>query len=130
MIERPVKFAHVPMTEPQVAEVGDISDRIAGDNMEEQIISALRTVYDPEIPVNLYDLGLIYDIAISNNSRVAIKMTLTAPGCPVAGILPGQVQQAVQQVPGVKEAKVELVWDPPWDQSRMTDEARLELGML
>lgn len=129
MTENPIKFAHQMTSEPQMPEVGDISDRIEGDTLEEQVVSAIRTVYDPEIPVNLYDLGLIYDIAVATN-QVAIKMTLTAPGCPVAGVLPRNVQQAVLQVPGIEQADVELVWDPPWDQSRMTDEARLELGMF
>ena len=96
----------------------------------EAIIAALRTVYDPEIPVNLYDMGLIYAIDAVGDDRIAIDMTLTAPGCPVAGILPGQVAQAVESVDGVGKCDVRLVWDPPWSQERMSDEARLELGML
>ena len=98
--------------------------------LHDKIIAAMRTVYDPEIPVNIYDLGLIYDIDISEDNSVDIKMTLTAPGCPVAGILPGQVETAVRAIEQVNDARVEVVWDPPWTQDRMTDEARLELGMF
>jgi FeS assembly SUF system protein len=98
--------------------------------MMEKIIEQVRTCYDPEIPVNVYDLGLIYDIDINKRGKVKIEMTLTSPACPVAGILPGQVQSRVEQVPGVKKAKVELVWDPPWSPQRMSEEAKLELGML
>ena len=98
--------------------------------LREKIIAAIRTVYDPEIPVNIYDLGLIYAININAEHDVDIKMTLTAPGCPVAGILPVQVENAVRNVEQVNDAKVEIVWDPPWTQDRMTDEARLELGMF
>ena len=94
------------------------------------IIGALKSVYDPEIPVNIYDLGLIYRVGIAEDGAVDIDMTLTAPGCPVAGEIPGWVADAVAPVPGVKTVDVEIVWDPPWDMSRMTDEARLELGML
>jgi FeS assembly SUF system protein len=99
------------------------------DDLEEQVIAALRTCYDPEIPVNIYDLGLIYSLAIDDSGNVAIKMTLTAPGCPVAGTLPGEVQKAVQQVRGVTGAKVELVWDPPWGRDRMSPAALMQLGM-
>ena len=103
----------------------------AGDaTLRDQVIDALRTVYDPEIPVNIYELGLIYDIAIDDSGAVAIEMTLTAPGCPVAGSMPGTVQEAVAAVPGVSKVDVELVWDPPWDQSRMSEAAQLELGMF
>ena len=99
--------------------------------LEHQVIAALRTVYDPEIPVNIYDLGLIYGLAINAASgAVEIRMTLTAPGCPVAQSFPGVVENAVEQVPGVSEARVELVWDPPWSQALMSEAARLELGML
>jgi FeS assembly SUF system protein len=87
-------------------------------------------VYDPEIPVNIYDLGLIYVVHIDEHSVVNVQMTLTAPACPVAGTLPGQVENVLRQVEGVRDASVELVWDPPWDQERMSEEARLTLGML
>lgn len=96
----------------------------------DQIIAAIRTVYDPEISTNIYDLGLIYAIDAVGERDIAIKMTLTAPGCPVAGILPGQVERAVETVDGVSRCHVELVWDPPWTKDRMSDEARLELGMF
>jgi len=95
-----------------------------------QVVEALRTVYDPEIPVDIYELGLIYEVAIDSSGQVDIQMTLTSPGCPVAGILPGQVEEAARGVQGVREARVELVWDPPWGPDRMSDAAKLELGML
>jgi FeS assembly SUF system protein len=98
--------------------------------LEERVIAAMRSVYDPEIPVNIYDLGLIYALRIDDNGAVSVQMTLTAPGCPVAGILPKQVEDAIKAVPGVSEARVELVWDPPWTQERMSDEARLTLGLF
>jgi FeS assembly SUF system protein len=99
-------------------------------NLEEQIVDALKTVFDPEIPVNIYELGLIYDLAIEDEGQVKIKMTLTSPGCPVAGSLPGEVQTKVEGVPGVANADVELVWDPAWNPSMMTEAARLQLGMF
>lgn len=99
------------------------------ENLKTDVIAALKTVFDPEIPVNIYDLGLIYDIAIDDENHVLIQMTLTTPGCPVAQTFPGTVEQAVNQVDGVSDCTVELVWDPPWTQERMTEAARLELGM-
>jgi FeS assembly SUF system protein len=102
----------------------------ADATLEQQVIAAIRRVYDPEIPLNVYDLGLIYDLQINDQKEVAIKMTLTAPGCPVAGILPGQVADAVRAVEGISDAQVELVWDPPWNQDRMSDEAKLTLGLF
>jgi FeS assembly SUF system protein len=96
----------------------------------ERVIDALRTVYDPEIPVNLYDLGLIYDIDVADEGAVRVRMTLTAPGCPVAGTLPLEVQKKVESVEGVRDAAVELVWDPPWTKDRMSEAALLELGLL
>ncbi|MFS8035735.1 DUF59 domain-containing protein [Xanthobacter sp. AM11] len=98
--------------------------------MMEGIITALRTVNDPEIPVNIYDLGLIYKIEVKDGGAVEIDMTLTAPGCPVAGQMLGWVQQAVCVVPGISDVKMNLVFDPPWDKSRMSDEVQLELGLL
>jgi FeS assembly SUF system protein len=99
--------------------------------IEEKVIAALRTVYDPEIPVNIYDLGLIYDIDVdAETSAVHVQMTLTAPGCPVAGTLPGEVQKKVETVAGAGQAVVELVWDPPWSKERMSEAAMLELGLL
>lgn len=96
----------------------------------EDVVMACRTVFDPEIPVNIFDLGLVYTIAISPENDVAIAMTLTAPGCPVAGEMPGWVQDAVSSVPGVKEVDVAMTFDPPWGMDMMSDEARLELGFM
>ena len=98
--------------------------------LEERVIAALCSVYDPEIPVNIYELGLIYDLKIDPAGVVSIRMTLTSPACPVAGALPGEVQAKVQSVPGVASAKVELVWEPPWEMNRMSEEARLQLGLF
>ncbi|WP_456403904.1 SUF system Fe-S cluster assembly protein [Thiolapillus sp.] len=103
---------------------------VLDDTLEEQVITAIRSVYDPEIPVNVYDLGLIYGITIDKDKKASIQMTLTAPACPVAGILPGQVETAVRNVEGIEDARVELVWDPPWSQERMSEEAQLALGLL
>src|ERR1700756_4914792 len=97
---------------------------------EEKLIEAAATVYDPEIPVNIYELGLIYAIEIDDAGGVKVEMTLTAPGCPSAQELPEQVQNAILTVPGVTSCHVETVWDPPWDPSRMTEEARLQLNMF
>ena len=98
--------------------------------IEGKVIEALKQVYDPEIPVNIYELGLIYDIAVNLDDTVHVKMTLTAPACPVAGTLPGEVEKQVESVPEVKSAEVELVWDPPWSRDRMSEAALLQLGML
>jgi FeS assembly SUF system protein len=97
--------------------------------LEEKIVDALRAVYDPELPVNIYDLGLIYSIDISADNRIQVKMTLTAPGCPVAGTLPPEVQRRIETVPGVAGATVELVWQPIWGREMMSEIARLELGL-
>ncbi|HBS50414.1 MAG TPA: SUF system Fe-S cluster assembly protein [Rhodobacteraceae bacterium] len=96
----------------------------------EPIVEACRTIYDPEIPVNIYELGLIYTIDISPENEVHITMTLTAPGCPVAGEMPGWVADAVEPLPGVKTVNVDLTWEPPWGMEMMSDEARLELGFM
>jgi FeS assembly SUF system protein len=101
-----------------------------GGEIYEAVINALREIYDPEIPVNLYDLGLIYGVDISNEGSATITMTLTTPHCPVAESMPGEVEMRVAAVPGIRDAEVALVWDPPWDPAKMSDEARLELGML
>jgi len=111
------------VTASAAAPTDDI-ERLSGD-----IIAALKTVYDPEIPADLYELGLIYKIGIDDDRSVAIDMTLTSPSCPSAAELPGQVENAVASVAGVREAKVTVVWEPPWDQSRMSDEARTVLDM-
>lgn len=98
--------------------------------LRQQIIAALKTVHDPEIPVNIYDLGLIYNIDINDNNFVKIDLTLTAPGCPVAHLFPNMVKGAVTAVDGVNDAEVELVWDPPWNQEMMSEAAKLELGIF
>jgi FeS assembly SUF system protein len=98
--------------------------------LETQVIDALRTVYDPEIPVNIHELGLIYDVSLGAEGKVAIRMTLTAAACPAAQHLPAEVEQRVRAVPGVQDVTVEVVFDPPWDQSRMSEAARLQLGLL
>lgn len=100
------------------------------DELKARIIEMLRTIYDPEIPVNIYDLGLVYGIDIDAERNVRIRMTLTAPNCPVAQSFPQAVQETVMCVPGVKEAKVELVWEPPWTREQMTEAAKLQLGLL
>jgi FeS assembly SUF system protein len=96
----------------------------------EQVLEAMKTVRDPEIPVNLVDLGLIYELLVSKDGTVYVEMTLTAPSCPVAGSLPGQVADAIRDVPGVMDVRVKLVWTPPWTKDRMSEEAKLELGLL
>ena len=96
----------------------------------EKVIDVLRTVFDPEIPVNIYELGLIYDIRVDEQNRVHVKMTLTAPGCPVAGTLPPEVERKIEVIPEVTSATVELVWDPPWTKDRMSEAALLDLGLI
>lgn len=108
----------------------DMPANSASDHRLDDIIAAMRTVYDPEIPTNIYDLGLIYAIDAVGEHDIAVQMTLTAPGCPVAGTLPGMVAKAVETVEGVDRCDVKLVWDPPWTKERMTEEAQLQLGML
>ena len=101
-----------------------------GGELYEAVVEALKEIYDPEIPVNIYDLGLIYGVDVSDEADVKVTMTLTTPHCPVAETMPGEVELRAATVPGVRAAQVELVWDPPWGPDKMTDEARLELGML
>ncbi|MCJ2182258.1 SUF system Fe-S cluster assembly protein [Novosphingobium sp. 1949] len=101
-----------------------------GGAIYDGVIDALKEIYDPEIPVNIYDLGLIYAVDVSPEASVAVTMTLTTPHCPVAESMPGEVELRVCAVPGVRDAEVNLVWDPPWDMAKMSDEAKLELGML
>ncbi len=100
------------------------------DKLTDQLIEKLKTVYDPEIPVDIYELGLIYKVDVSDDKDVAIDMTLTAPGCPVAGEMPGWVEDAVREIAEIRNVKVDLVFDPPWDPSRMSDEAKLALNMF
>ena len=100
------------------------------DRLTDELVTALKTVFDPEIPVDIYELGLIYKVDVSDDRDVVVEMTLTAPGCPVAGEMPGWVEDAVRTVEGVKSARANLVFDPPWDPSRMSDEAKLQLNMF
>ncbi len=123
-----VKFGD-PTSSVEVMDIAETNIPTDG-TLEEQIIQAIQTVYDPEISVNIYDLGLIYKIDIKENKDVAIDMTLTAPGCPVAGQLVAQVEQATASVAEINNVKVELVWDPPWTQECMSDAAKLDLGFF
>jgi FeS assembly SUF system protein len=101
----------------------------AGDALREQVVAAIKTCYDPEIPVDIWELGLVYDVAVAEDGSVGITMTLTSPMCPVAESLPPEVEAKVRAVPGVSDARVQVTWDPPWNPSMMTEAARLELGM-
>jgi len=123
--------------EPEPAEPGGSRPPVrppdepgSGLDLYEQVIEALKEIYDPEIPVNIYELGLIYNVEVSDDGDAKIVMTLTTPHCPVAESMPGEVELRVCAVPGIRTADVELVWDPPWDPQKMSDEAKLELGML
>jgi FeS assembly SUF system protein len=100
------------------------------ERLRDDLIAALKTVFDPEIPVDIYELGLIYRLDVDDDRNIEVDMTLTAPGCPVAGDMPGWVENAVSSVPGVGQVKVKLVFDPPWDMTRMSEEARLALNMF
>jgi len=101
-----------------------------GSDLQADVIAALREIYDPEIPVNIYDLGLIYGVEVDDDADAIVTMTLTTPHCPVAESMPGEIELRVSSVPGIRDAEVVLVWDPPWGPHKMSDEARLELGML
>ncbi len=105
----------------------DMKDR---EFLKKEVIDMLKTVFDPEIPVNIYELGMIYDVEVTESNNVIIKMTLTSPACPVAESLPGDVRQRIKGIDGVNEVFVDLVWDPPWNMEMMSDEAKLQLGML
>jgi FeS assembly SUF system protein len=111
---------------PPAAPAGpiDISD------LREKIVEVLRTCFDPEVPVNIYEMGLIYGIDVEENGAVTVRMTLTSPACPVAGSLPPEVQGKIQRIPGVSSARVEIVWDPPWTPERMSEAARVQLGLF
>jgi len=99
-------------------------------SLETEVVGVLKSIYDPEIPVNIYDLGLIYEINIDDNANLEVKMTLTAPNCPVADILPNEVNERLRSIPGINNVNVLLVFDPPWDQYMLSEEAKLELGFL
>jgi FeS assembly SUF system protein len=98
--------------------------------LEQDVVSVLKTCYDPEIPVDIYELGLIYGVDVDEAGKVLVRMTLTSPACPVAGTLPGEVEARVREVDGVSEARVELVWDPPWDKEMMSETAKVQLGFF
>jgi FeS assembly SUF system protein len=123
--------ADAPVAETAAADAAATSALPPGeiDRLTDEIVTALKTVYDPEIPADIYELGLIYKVDIEDDRSVKVDMTLTTPNCPAAQELPQMVEEAVASVPGVRDAKVTIVWDPPWDQSRMSDEARLVLNM-
>ena len=126
MLERKVDYLEGFLAQkPQGLSPGE-----PGGALYDGVIAALQEIYDPEIPVNIYDLGLIYGVDVSDEGDVMVTMTLTTPHCPVAESMPGEVELRVGAVPGVRDAEVNLVWDPPWDPAKMSDEARLELGML
>ncbi|MES2174116.1 MAG: SUF system Fe-S cluster assembly protein [Pseudomonadota bacterium] len=112
------------------AKPSDVPAGEPGGNLYDGIIEALKEIFDPEIPVNIYDLGLIYGVDVTDDGHAVVTMTLTTPHCPVAESMPGEVELRVGAVPGVGDAQVNLVWDPPWDPQKMSDEAKLELGML
>src|SRR5687768_10503938 len=116
-----------PPSPEQVAAIAAAADQ--ADDLKAKIVAVLKTCYDPEIPVNIHELGLIYGIDVSPEGTVHIKMTLTSPACPVAGTLPPDVQTKVSKIPGVTSAKVDVVWDPPWTMDRMSEAARLQLGL-
>ena len=105
-------------------------DSIGETVIEAQVLDALRTCFDPEIPVNIYELGLIYDVHADSAGVVSIQMTLTSPHCPAVQSLPAEIESKVKEVPGVTDVKIDLVWDPPWDPSKMSEAARLQLGMM
>jgi FeS assembly SUF system protein len=105
----------------------NVSEMVA---YHDKIVEKLRTVYDPEIPVNIFDLGLIYNIKVEPNADVHVKMTLTSPGCPAAGTLPGEVEDKIVVIPGIKNVKVDVVWDPTWDKEMMSEAAKLQLGFM
>ena len=121
--------ASVPVQRAPLHTAGMVDDARSAA-LKPRIIDALKTVFDPEISVNIYDLGLIYDVIVEASGAVGIRMTLTAPACPAAQFLPGQVRDKVAAVPGVTDVKVDVVWDPPWDRGRMSEVTKLQLGMF
>jgi len=122
--------AESPANEQSESVAHIVPDPVKMAELRPQILDALATVYDPEIPVNITELGLIYDVLVDAEAKVGIRMTLTAPACPAAQILPGEVRDKAAKVPGVTEAKVEVVWDPPWTKERMSEAAKLQLGLF
>jgi len=128
--EKAEQASAAPIAREPVAEPDDVAPGIRAAQLEGRVIEAISTIYDPEIPVNIYELGLIYDLHITVDGCVRVEMTLTSPACPVAGSLPGEVEEKVREVQGVQDVALELVWDPPWTPDRMSEAARLELGFM
>lgn len=125
------KRIHLPvMGEQPTPAAAPAAELPPGATLEDRVVAVLKTIYDPELPINIHELGLIYSLAVTPAGEVAIQMTLTAPNCPVAGSLPGEVQKKVEAVPGVTKATVDLVWEPPWTKDRMSEAAMLELGLF
>ncbi len=123
--------AHAPSAAGATASaIFERRDPVKTLTMQPQIVKVLSTIFDPEIPVNIFELGLVYEIAVDSENVVAIRMTLTAPGCPAAQSLPVEVVNKLKQLPGITDAHVEIVWDPPWNKDRMSDAAKLQLGMF
>jgi FeS assembly SUF system protein len=118
------------MSEPAERDRAASADPGATERLREAIVAVLKTCYDPEIPVDIYELGLVYDVDVDAAGHASVRMTLTSPACPVAGSLPGEVEQKVRAVPGVTRVTVDLVWDPPWNQDMMSEAARLRLGFF
>jgi FeS assembly SUF system protein len=125
--EEAARASHAGATADAIFERRDPVKTLA---MQSQIVDVLSTIFDPEIPVNIYELGLIYEIAVDSDHVVGVRMTLTAPGCPAAQSLPVEVVNKLKQLPGITDAHVDIVWDPPWDKDRMSDAAKLQLGMF
>ena len=119
---------HLESETSEVAESSSVSEKQGEEGLKEAVVAALKTVYDPEIPVDIYELGLVYELEVEALGAVSIQMTLTSPACPVAGTLPGEVEATVRAVEGVTDVVVDLVWDPPWGMERMSEPARLQLG--
>jgi FeS assembly SUF system protein len=126
----PAPAPEAPAATAEAAAPVDPTQFVEQKLIEGKVIEALQQIYDPEIPVNIYELGLIYEIKVEPDHSVEVKMTLTAPACPVAGTLPGEVETKINAIPEVTSAKVELVWDPPWGRERMSEAAQLQLGFL
>ena len=128
VIQQPDRSEPAATSPPQTESM--VSDPEQSAVLRPQVVAALRKVFDPEIPVNIYELGLVYDIIVSGSGAVGIRMTLTAPACPAAQFLPEEVRRQIAGIPGVTDVKVDVVWDPPWDRDRMSDAAKLQLGMF
>ena len=127
MPEQPTQPPVTPETSPTSQPTLTVSEVVA---LQDKVIEKIRTCYDPEIPVNIYDLELIYEVKVEPTGHVHVRMTLTAPGCPAAGTLPGEVEDKITVIPGVTSVQVQVVWDPPWDKNMMSEAAKLQLGFF